>query len=229
MCRDSQDAHEAEAKLARAQSRIDELTASATDASRTHQAEVEEARAEVRRGKEALEQERTKPGPAGDALSQLQLQCDAEAALHLRHVASLQAQLRDAEAARDALERQAAQPPAPRPALGLGDVQGAAESVIASLGLDAWRDERLGARGKRGSDAGGLRQLEEGRGAAKGRAGVAEKGHISMRMWLLIAYAAALHLCVMVQFTRHSASQCGSLGGGAVGAPVHLRAHALPS
>ena len=210
------------AELSQAQHTIEQLTATKDRAQEAHNQELEQLRADLRAKEQALDQERSESSATSGALAQLRLQSEAEAAQHLQQVARLQQQLREAEASRAALEAASSRTLEPSVAR---NVQEAADSVLSGLGLDSWRDDRLGARAKRASDAGGLTRMEEGLKSSKARPLPPGKGHVSTRMWLVIAYAAALHVFVMLQFTRHNATQCGSLGAGAVGAPMHLRAH----
>lgn len=113
--------------------------------------------------------------------------------------------------------------------------------VLSTLGLDAWRDERLERQPlkeqqrtvspRRGRGRGPTREsqdLEAGEARMHGPVRTLSKlvskghllsqatlrkarhGHIALRWWLLVLYLAALHLSLILSFTRHE-SDCTSI------------------
>lgn len=149
-------------------------------------------------------------------------------AAHTRRASALEAQLREARDLATALqvEVDTAQRK-PRPAF--QDVKRAAEDVLARLGVESWRDERLGL-GKKVDREGvllpgeALESRMEAGGmlpVARGRTGDdAPRGQLSVRFWLVAVYLVLMHFFIMLQFTSRRGLSCADgLPGGATGDP----------
>ena len=96
------------------------------------------------------------------------------------------------------------------------------EDVLAGLGLEVWKDDRLRWKNSNpsasdlesatsGGAQGGGKKAQGGRGV--GGIGSRVLGQVSLRVWLLALYLLLLHVAVMVSFT-HSNGSMKALGEG---------------